>query len=486
MKTKQRQALVILTSLFFMWGFITCMNDILIPYLKKIFELSYFQAMLVQFAFFGAYFIGSLFYLLISLWKDPISIIGYKKGIILGLLVSAIACLMFYPASQLHSYPVFLSALFVLGLGFTLLQITANPFVAILGSEKSASSRLNLAQGFNSLGTTIAPIIGGYFIFHFFNKWGTAILNSKGEQILADSGDVVTALGIQIPYLIFAGIFVLLAIVFYFSKLPEIKQEENSQGGFQVFKYRHLMLGFIAIFMYVGAEVSIGSMIINYLGETMAMPEMEAKSFLAFYWGGTMIGRFLGAISLNEKYSQTKKMISMTLISGLIFVFIFLIVGIEGFMSNGVSMPIHTFLPYLGFMLVNLFLFYLAKSSPSKALMLFAIANVALLSATLFLDFSWIMWCVISIGLFNSIMWSNIFTLAIRDLGKFTAQGSSILIMAILGGALLPLIQGYLADIIGVVHSFIVPLIAYIYLLYYGAAGYKVKASSNKKINLNS
>ncbi|MDD2344872.1 MAG: MFS transporter, partial [Bacteroidales bacterium] len=277
MKTKQRQALVILTSLFFMWGFITCMNDILIPYLKKIFELSYFQAMLVQFAFFGAYFIGSLFYLLISLWKDPISVIGYKNGIIIGLLVSAVACLMFYPASQMHSYPVFLSALFVLGLGFTLLQITANPFVAILGSEESASSRLNLAQGFNSLGTTIAPIIGGYFIFHFFNKWGTAILNSKGEQILADSGDVITALGIQIPYLIFAGIFVLLAIVFYFSKLPEIKQEENSQGGFQVFKYRHLMLGFIAIFMYVGAEVSIGSMIINYLSETMAMPEMEAK-----------------------------------------------------------------------------------------------------------------------------------------------------------------------------------------------------------------
>lgn len=480
MRTNQRKALIILTSLFFMWGFITCMNDILIPYLKKIFELSYFQAMLVQFAFFGAYFIGSLFYLLISLWKDPISIIGYKKGIILGLLVSAIACLMFYPASQLHSYPVFLSALFVLGLGFTLLQITANPFVAILGSEKSASSRLNLAQGFNSLGTTIAPIIGGYFIFHFFNKWGKAILNSKREQILADSGDVVTALGIQIPYLIFAGIFVLLAIVFYFSKLPEIKQEENSQGGFQVFKYRHLMLGFIAIFMYVGAEVSIGSMIINYLGETMAMPEMEAKSFLAFYWGGAMIGRFLGAISLNEKYSQTKKMISMTLISGLIFVFIFSIVWIEGAMS------INTFLPFLGFMLINLFLFYLAKSSPSKALMLFALANITLLSATLFFDFSWIMWCVISIGLFNSIMWSNIFTLAIKDLGKHTAQGSSILIMAILGGALLPLLQGYLADIIGVVHSFIVPLAAYIYLLYYGAVGYKVKKSSKGKIKLNS
>lgn len=480
MRTNQRKALIILTSLFFMWGFITCMNDILIPYLKKIFELSYFQAMLVQFAFFGAYFIGSLFYLLISLWKDPISIIGYKKGIILGLLVSAIACLMFYPASQLHSYPVFLSALFVLGLGFTLLQITANPFVAILGSEKSASSRLNLAQGFNSLGTTIAPIIGGYFIFHFFNKWGKAILNSKGEQILADSGDVVTALGIQIPYLIFAGIFVLLAIVFYFSKLPEIKQEENSQGGFQVFKYHHLMLGFIAIFMYVGAEVSIGSMIINYLGETMAMPEMEAKSFLAFYWGGAMIGRFLGAISLNEKYSQTKKMISMTLISGLIFVFIFSIVWIEGAMS------INTFLPFLGFMLINLFLFYLAKSSPSKALMLFALANITLLSATLFFDFSWIMWCVISIGLFNSIMWSNIFTLAIKDLGKHTAQGSSILIMAILGGALLPLLQGYLADIIGVVHSFIVPLAAYIYLLYYGAVGYKVKKNSKGKIKLNS
>ncbi len=452
-----------------MWGFITCLNDILIPYLKKIFELTYFRAMLVQFAFFGAYFIGSLFYLLISLWKDPISIIGYKKGIVIGLLVSAIACLLFYPASEMHSYPLFLTALFVLGIGFTLLQITANPFVAILGTQQTASSRLNLAQGFNSLGTTIAPIIGGYFIFHFFNKWGTAILNDNGEKILADSGDVITALGIQIPYIIFAAIFVLLAVVFYFSKLPDVKNEDSEKGGFEVFKYRHLMLGFVAIFMYVGAEVAIGSMIISYLGETMNMPEMEAKSFLAFYWGGAMIGRFLGAISLNDKYSQKRKMISMSLISALIFLFIFSIVWLE----NGMSF--YTFLPYLGFMFLNLLLFYLAKSSPSKALMLFALANISLLSATLLLDYSWIMWCIISIGLFNSIMWSNIFTLAIKDLGKFTAQGSSILIMAILGGALLPLLQGYLADVIGLVHSFIVPLVAYVYLLYYGAFGYKTK-----------
>lgn len=468
-----KQALIILTSLFFMWGFITCLNDILIPYLKKIFELTYFRAMLVQFAFFGAYFIGSLFYLLISFWKDPISIIGYKKGIIIGLLISAFACLMFYPASEMHSYPVFLSALFILGLGFTLLQITANPFVAILGTQETASSRLNLAQGFNSLGTTIAPIIGGYFIFHFFNKWGTAILNDKGAQVLTDSGDVITALGIQIPYIIFAGIFVLLAVVFYFSKLPEVKNEESAQGGFEVFKYRHLMLGFVAIFMYVGAEVAIGSMIINYLGETMAMPEMEAKSFLAFYWGGAMIGRFLGAISLNDKYSQKKKLLSMSLISALIFLFIFTIVWFES------SLSFVTFLPYIGFMILNLILFYLAKSSPSRALMLFALAIIGMLTITLFFDYSWVMWCIISIGLFNSIMWSNIFTLSIKGLGKHTAQGSSILIMAILGGALLPLLQGYLADIMGVVASFIVPLAAYIYLLYYGALGYKVKNQKN-------
>ena len=212
---RNSHALLMLTTLFFMWGFITCLNDILIPYLKKIFELNYFRAMLVQFYFFGAYFIGSLIYLIVSFWRDPIRIIGYKNSIIIGLLMSATACILFYPASNLHSFPLFLTALFVLGLGFTILQITANPFVAVLGSQKSASSRLNLAQGFNSLGTTIAPIIGGYLIFHFFNKWGSPILNSLGEPILMSDGNSLTAASVQMPYAFFCNNFYLLIHSFF-------------------------------------------------------------------------------------------------------------------------------------------------------------------------------------------------------------------------------------------------------------------------------
>lgn len=468
-QNKNSKALLMLTTLFFMWGFITCLNDILIPYLKKIFELNYFKAMLVQFSFFGAYFIGSLIYLVVSFWKDPIRIIGYKNSIVVGLLVSATACFMFYPASSFHSYPLFLTSLFVLGLGFTLLQITANPFVAILGPQESASARLNLAQGFNSLGTTIAPIIGGYLIFHFFSKWGSPILNNLGEPILMSDGNSLSAASVQLPYALFASVFIILAIVFYFTKLPEINDDKASTSGFAVFKYRHLLLGMIAIFMYVGSEVSVGSMVINFLGETQKMTEMHAKSFLAFYWGGAMIGRFAGAISLNDSYSKMKKMVFMTILSFITFA---LIIGVV-YLESGTS--IEQFFPFIIFMILNLLMFFVAKSSPSRSLMLFAITAICLLAITMFFNFHWSMWCIISLGLFNSIMWSNIFTLAIKDLGKYTAQGSSILIMAILGGALLPPLQGYLADSIGVTASFVVPFVGYIYLVFYGAYGYKVK-----------
>lgn len=470
---RNSHALLMLTTLFFMWGFITCLNDILIPYLKKIFELNYFRAMLVQLSFFGAYFIGSLIYLIVSFWKDPIRMIGYKNSIIIGLSVSAIACFMFYPASYLHSYPLFLGSLFVLGLGFTLLQITANPFVAILGPQKSASSRLNMAQGFNSLGTTIAPIIGGYLIFHYFNKWGSPILNSFGEPILMSDGNALTAASVQMPYAFFALIFIALAIVFFFTKLPDIDSDSDKTSGFGVLKYRHLLLGMIAIFMYVGSEVSVGSMIINYLGETMKMPEIQAKSFLAFYWGGAMIGRFSGAISLNDTYSQQKKLFLMTVLSFITFA---LIIGIV-FLESGASFQ--QFLPFMIFMVLNLFMFFIAKSSPSKTLMLFAITAIGLLIVAMLFQFPWTMWCIISLGLFNSIMWSNIFTLAIKDLGKYTAQGSSILIMAILGGALLPPLQGLLADSIGVTYSFVIPVIGYMYLVFYGAKGYKVNLKNS-------
>ena len=299
--------MAVLTSLFFMWGVIAVMNDILIPYLKKIFELSRAESMLVQMSFFSAYFVGSLVYFIISSTKgDPIDKIGYKNGILIGLAISAFGCVLFYPAAELKVFGLFLVALFVMAIGMSVLQIAANPYVAILGPQKTASSRLNLAQGVNSLGTTLAPIFGGYLIFKFFAHWGQPLLNKMGEVILTDSGDPMTGAAVQYPYFVFAAIFILLGFLVRFTHLPSFTNDEVIPKGAGALKYRHLTLGMVAIFLYVGAEVAIGSLIINYLAELLGYPEMEAKSFLAFYWGGLMIGRFLGAYSLGNAGKEGK------------------------------------------------------------------------------------------------------------------------------------------------------------------------------------
>jgi len=463
-------ALVVLTMLFFMWGFITSMNDILIPFLKKAFELSYFEAMLVQFAFFMAYFIGSVIYFLISVQSgDPIDRIGYKNGILLGLFISAVGCLLFYPAADYRLYGLFLGALFILGLGFTLLQIAANPYVAILGSPQTASSRLNLAQGFNSFGTTVAPVLGGYLVFHYFALRGAPLLNADNQPILTDGGNAISADGVQLPYLWFAGIFLLLALIIKLTKLPQFTSDETIEKGAGALRYRHLVLGMVAIFMYVGGEVSIGSVLINYMNEMVGYPEMEAKSFLAFYWGGAMIGRFLGAISLNDSIKGIKKNVMMTGVAILTF---FLIYGIV-YLESGLAFT--RVIPFLAFMAVNLLAFRLGRSLASRTLFIFALIVIGLLIVTLFTSGQVAVWTVISIGLFNSIMWSNIFTLAIKELGKYTSQGSSLLVMAILGGALIPIIQGAMADATGVHASFIVPVFCYIYLAYYGWKGHRIK-----------
>jgi FHS family L-fucose permease-like MFS transporter len=468
-----RTALIVLTSLFFMWGFITCMNDILIPFLKKAFELDRTQSMLVQFSFFIAYFIGALIYFLVSAKTgDPINKIGYKNGIIAGLFISAIGCLMFYPAADLQIFGLFLAALFVLALGFTLLQIAANPYVAILGKPETASSRLNLSQGFNSFGTTIAPIFGGYLVFHYFAKWGEPLINKAGQPILTDVGDPISAQGVQLPYLIFAGIFLLLAVLIKYTKLPKLEGIESIEKGAGALKYRHLVLGIIAIFMYVGGEVSIGSVLINYMNESVGFPEMTAKSFLAFYWGGAMIGRFLGAISLSSMANNYRKFLIMIGIAFLTFLIIYFAVYIE----SGLNFPFKNVLPFIGFMVLNLLAFLIGRSLPARTLLVFSLFVIALLITTLLTGGMVAIWTVISIGLFNSIMWSNIFTLAIKDLGKYTSQGSSLLVMAILGAAIIPLLQGAVADSMdGYHYSFFVPIICYIYLAFYGWKGHIVK-----------
>ena len=448
-KKNYTSSLIILTTLFFMWGFLTCMNDILIPYLKEIFVLKYWQAMLIQFCFFGAYFIGSSIYYLMSLKiGDPINRIGYKNGIIIGLVVSGVGCLLFYPAAQFKMYGLFLGALFILGLGFTMLQIAANPYVSILGSPETASSRLNMSQAFNSLGTTIAPILGGYLIYEYFFSHGS----SGGEAV-------------KIPYIIFGLIFFVGAVVFKFVNEDEVVK------GTGALKFKNLSYGTIAIFMYVGGEVAIGSFLINFIGldNIMGLEEAIAKNFLAYYWGGTMIGRFSGALSLSAM-EKTKKYALMIVLSVLSFTLIFFITGME----------FQAVLPYIAIIGLNFVAFVIGKGIAGRTLGLFASISMFLIALAISSSGSLAMWALIAVGVFNSIMWSNIFTIAIDGLGKYTSQGSSLLIMAILGAALVPLIQGILADIIGLQASFIVPLLCYIYIMFYGFYSPKWKSKNSE------
>lgn len=471
--------MIVMTSLFFMWGVIAVMNDILIPYLKKIFELTRAESMLVQMAFFSAYFTGSLIYFIISSIKgDPIDKIGYKNGILIGLGVAAFGSALFYPAAEVRSFYFFLGALFILALGLALLQIACNPYVAILGPSETASSRLNLAQGVNSLGTTLAPIVGGYLIFKFFAHWGAPLLNKAGEKILTDTGDPMTGAAIQYPYVMFAAIFLTLALLIRFTHLPAFRSSEVIPKGAGALRYRHLTLGMAAIFLYVGAEVSIGSLIINYLAELLAYPEIEAKSFLAFYWGGLMIGRFLGAYSLGKTASNLK---SAGIMAG-IAVVSFSVIYMAVFVEQGFNFPLQRVLPFLAFIALNLIAFRIGKSNAARTLFIFSLVIIGLLSVTMLNSGQIAMWTVISIGLFNSIMWSNIFTLAIKDLGIHTPQGSSLLVMSVLGGAIIPYLQGALADALGGYHySFFIPMICYVFLAYYGLKGHQVRLWKNDK-----
>ncbi|GAB2778056.1 L-fucose:H+ symporter permease [Rhabdobacter roseus] len=470
--TTHKKALSVLTTLFFMWGLIAVMNDILIPYLKKMFELSRAGSMMVQMAFFTAYFTGSLLYFLISSRRgDPIEKIGYKNGMLLGLFTAAFGCLLFYPAAELKLYGFFLVALFILALGLALLQIAANPYVAIIGPPATASSRLNLAQGVNSLGTTLGPIVGGYFIFHFFATWGEPLLNRAGEIIRTDTGMPMTVAAVQLPYIAFAVLFLILAALVKFTELPTFAQTGKIEKGAGALRHRHLVLGMAAIFFYVGAEVSIGSLLINYIHELVGIPETQAKSYLAFYWGGLMIGRFLGAYTLSDSQLKVSPWLVMAGISLLTLLVIYTAVALE----SGFSFPVSQVLPFLFFIALNLVAFRLGRNNPAKTLYIFSLIVMGLIVAAMLLDGYAALWTVISIGLFISIMWSNIFTLAIADLGKDTAQGSSLLMMSVLGGALVPLLQGYVADLVGGYHySFFVPLLCYVYLFYYGLKGHKV------------
>ena len=409
-------SLTILTSLFFIWGFITCLNDILIPHLKSVFTLNYTQAMLVQFCFFTAYFVVSVpsGYL--------VEKIDYKGGIIAGLSIAGIGCLLFYPAASQHSYPLFLAALFVLASGITLLQVAANPYVTILGKPETASSRLTMTQAFNSLGTTIAPYFGALLILSTAVKSAEEIKLLNTDELSAYQA--AQAAAVQNPYLFLAAVLFFIAVIFAMIKLPGIKSADQQSVNSEkvsldddhdsAWAYKHLVLGAIGIFVYVGVEVSIGSFLINFLGEPAiaGLAEKDAGKYVSFYWGGAMIGRFFGAAVMQ-------------------------------------------------------------KIQPGKALTFNAVTAAVLVLTTIIGSGHFAMWTILSVGLFNSIMFPTIFSLAVNGLGKHTGQGSGILCAAIVGGAILPVVQGLFADRIGIQTAFFIPVLCYLYIAYYGWRGYK-------------
>jgi MFS transporter, FHS family, L-fucose permease len=454
-----RGPFAIMTVLFFLWGFMTVFNDILIPRFKEAFTLDYFQAMLVQFAFFGAYFIGSLLYFIISATAgDPIAKLGYKNGVVIGLLLSALGSALFWPAATIISYPLFLVALFIVGLGFAMLQIAANPYVTILGPERTASSRLNLAQAFNSVGTTTGPLIGGYLIFQYFAKTGVSGADS-----------------VKIPYLVFCIIFLVLAVIFFMIHLPHVG-EGKIEPGIGALKFPHVLLGVVAIFMYVGGEVSIGSSIINFLGQpnVAAMTPIDAKNYVALFWGGMLIGRFMGAVELSEMKTINKQLL-LAAIPVLGFLLFWILRSWNSDQkqfdfSDGWTI-VKNYLPLLALCWL---LFQFGKARAGRTLTIFSLTIVVLLAAAICGGGKLTMWCVVGVGLFTSIGWPNIFALALDGGGIYKSQISSLLVMAILGGAVLPEILGRIADVWNLQIAFIVPLIAYAYVAFYGIKGHKI------------
>lgn len=402
-QSNYRFALISLTVLFFMWGFLTVLNDILIPYLKEMFDLNYMEAMLIQFCFFSAYFIVSY------PAGKLVGKIGYQKGIVVGLSIAALGCVLFYPAAGLAQYWLFLAALFVLASGITILQVSANPYVTVLGDSKTASSRLTMTQAFNSLGTTLGPLFGGAMIL--------SVINTEGGASAADHAHAV-----QLPYLGLAAALFLLAIIFSYLKLPKLgfsHQQVKRELTGSAWQYRHLVLGAIGIFVYVGAEVGIGSLMVNFISQDNigALSAHKAAHYVSFYWGGAMIGRFIGAVVMQ-------------------------------------------------------------KVDAGKALAFNAAIAMLLLVITMLSSGHVAMFAVILIGLFNSIMFPTIFSLALKGLGDHTSQGSGILCLAIVGGAVLPLLQGGVADIAGIQVSFIIPLLCFAYILFYGLVGSKPRQTN--------
>ena len=399
--------LATVTTLFFMWGFLTCLNDILVPHLKSIFDLGYAEVMLIQFAFFGAYFIFSI------PSAKIIDAIGYQRSMVVGLLTMGVGAFLFVPAASVPSFPLFLGALIVLAAGITCLQVAANPYVTVLGKPQTASSRLNLTQAFNSLGTFLAPFFGGLLILSAAPKTMDEIRAMAPDALQAYR--LHEAATVKTPYVGLGIALVLLAIAIGSFHLPKIEHAQHKVGekvNDSIWKHPNLIFGAIAIFVYVGGEVAIGSFLVNYFTqpEIGGLTEKVAASFVAFYWGGAMVGRFIGSALLQ-------------------------------------------------------------KISTRGLLGVCAVCAAALVAISMLSTGHTAMYSIILVGFFNSIMFPSIFTLGVAELGPLTGDGSGVMIMAIVGGALIPVAQGAIADRIGIHHAFFLPVICYLYILFFALSG---------------
>jgi len=439
-----------LVTVFFFWGFVAASNDILIPVFKQAFNLSQSESQLVSIAFYVAYTVGSLIYVGISalMKKDLINTIGYKNSLALGLVISALGTLLFYPAANLQSFPLMLSGLFIVALGFSLQQTVANPLAIALGPIKTGSQRLTLAGGINNFGTTIGPLIVSFAIFG-------SISSATGN---------VSIESVKTPYLILGAAFLIVALFLKLSPIPdrpplvEAKTDDTAVKG-SALKYPQLVLGMIGIFVYVGVEVSTASNLPAYMEKDLGFAIKDIAPYISLYWASMMIGRWTGAVEAFTDNVSTQKILRF--VAPYLAFAIFL--GVNALFGHNLA----PFYVYALIILVLIVADFMSKGNPARMLLIFSTIGITALLIGILTTGMVSVYAFTSVGLFCSTLWPCIFTLAVSGLGKHTSQGSSYLIMMIMGGGIVSWLQGYVSQIIGIQNSYIIGILCFAYLAYY-------------------
>jgi FHS family L-fucose permease-like MFS transporter len=450
-----------LVTVFFFWGFVAASNDILIPVFKEKLHMQQWQAQLISFAFYVAYTVGSIIYYTISkaIGGDILNRLGYKNGIALGLIISAIGALLFYPAAEFASFNLLISGLFIIGLGYSLQQTAANPLAIIMGDPATGSQRLNMAGGINNFGTTIGPLLVSFAIF------GSA-------KIVPGVVKEASISSVKTPYLILGAAFLIIALIFKFSSLPnKINLDQTSADAAanadkllnrsSPLKYPQLVLGMLGIFIYVGVEVSTASNLPLFMSEKLHTPTDQIAPFVSLYWASLMIGRWTASVGAFGVSAATKKVLN--------FVMPYLAFGVFLLVNTIAGHDITPFYIYAFIIIAMIIADILSKGNPARQLLISSTMAIAALLIGIFASGMVSVYAFISVGLFCSTLWPCIFTLAIAGLGKHTNEGSNFLIMMIMGGGVISLLQGWLAGdaLLGIQKSYFVGVACFAYLAYY-------------------